>query len=134
MGTEHRVREPWRRPQPRHVRRARRERAGRGSPPGVQPLPAFSARLRVFREGDGLVSHNFAASAGPLAGLGNFSIAELRAGLRLNADRRPVPHVELVNVSSGLGNWPTLDLSAADTVLDGLGDIVEGFIQQQLQS
>ncbi|MEO8193523.1 MAG: DUF6603 domain-containing protein [Gemmatimonadales bacterium] len=103
-----------------------------GSPASVQSLPSLSVLLRLTSTAGTLVAHTF-PGGDPLAALGTLSVGSLEAGLRLDAQQQPVPHIAMRDVQCARGTWTVIDLSSADALLDGLGSVVSNLIQQQIE-
>lgn len=101
------------------------------NPPNGEPLPSLNAYLRLFDTAGPLVDHDFSGHP-DLDPLGSFRLDELRAGLTLDADGRPAPMIYLVDLQCSLGNWPVLDLSAAEAALDGFAEAAGQLIHEQL--
>ncbi len=103
-----------------------------GSTAAVRALPTLSAVLNMTAPNGTLATHTFVAPDA-LAPLGTLRVGSIEAGLALNAQGHPVPHLALRDVACLRGTWPMLDLSSADAILDGLGAVVGNFIQQQIE-
>ncbi|MBU1169190.1 MAG: hypothetical protein KKD44_06455 [Proteobacteria bacterium] len=100
----------------------------------VEPLSGFDLCARLYRDGDDLVDTDFTASPQPLNILGQFKVKELKAGLALNTSGQMIPILELVNVTSAQGNWPSLDLTSGKAFLQPLADLADSLIRQEIQS
>ncbi len=103
-----------------------------GSTAPVSALPSLSVMLQLTSTTGTLVSHTFSASD-PLAAMGTLAVGSLEAGVALDSQQRPVPHLALRNVQCARGSWETIDLSSADAVLDGIGGVASNLIQQQIE-
>ena len=103
-----------------------------GSNTAVRALPTLSAVLKLTAPNGALATHAFLAPDA-LAPLGTLRVGSIEAGLALNAQGHPVPHLALRDVACLRGTWPMLDLSSADAILDGLGAVLGNFIQQQIE-
>lgn len=104
-----------------------------GSSDPLQALPSLDIGLRLHSTGANLVSHTFPAGD-PLAALGQLSVGSIAIGLGLDAQQKPVPVLQLRAVQCARGQWPVLDLSSADAVLDGLGAVAGNAIQQFIEA
>lgn len=98
----------------------------------VRALPSLAIALKLHAQTGPLVSHTFGAGD-PLAALAQLSVGSIEAGLGLDAAGKPVPLLQLREVSCARGSWPVLDLSSADAVIDGLGAVAGNAIQQLIE-
>lgn len=103
-----------------------------GAAAPVRALPSMALALKFYSAAGRLVDHTFTAPD-PLAALSHLQVGSLEAGLGLDAAGALKPLLRLRDVECARGQWPLLDLSSANAVLDGLGDIASNLIQQQLE-
>ncbi len=98
------------------------------------PLPTFDICSRLYNNSGKLVDVDFSGAGGDFDFFGQFSVKEMRAGLTLNDSGNITPKLELVDVRSNQGNWPTLDLTAGQTFIEGLEDIANSVISEQVNN
>lgn len=108
-------------------------------PGNFDPLPTFDVCSRLYRSSApgntlNLADVNLGNAGGDFDFLGQFSVKEMRAGLTLDDAGKIAPKLELVDVRSSQGNWPTLDLTAGQTFIEGLEDIANSVISEQLNN
>ena len=105
-------------------------------PDSFDPLPTFDVCGRLHSTGDNsdnLVDITFNDDNPNVNFSGQFSVKEMRAGLTLNDAGKIAPKLELVDVRSSQGNWPTLDLTSSQTLIAGIEDIANNIISKQLK-
>lgn len=98
------------------------------------PLPSFNLCARLYKDADDLVDVNFAGAGGQFDFLGRFRVLELRAGIEMGALGQLAPQLEMVNVRSGQGNWPVIDMTSGQEFIEGLADIANSVISDQIQT
>lgn len=103
-----------------------------GAAAPVRALPSMALALKLYSAAGRLVDHTFTAPD-PLAALAHLQVGSLEAGLGLDGAGELKPLLRLRDVECARGQWPLLDLSSANAVLDGLGAVASNLIQQQLE-